>query len=100
MPVPPPVTNATVPPSRPSMAPLDTGRPRCVPSPAGRLQAAGRRSGNHGLSRRDDEARERGAARRGAGREREPLPRLRALDFVTTEWNGERVVCARDYEDL
>ncbi|MHB8732217.1 MAG: AmmeMemoRadiSam system protein B [bacterium] len=52
------------------------------------------------MSRRDDEARERGAARRGAGREREPLPRLRALDFVTTEWNGERVVCARDYEDL
>jgi AmmeMemoRadiSam system protein B len=29
-----------------------------------------------------------------------PLPRLRPLDFVTAEWNGERVVCARDYEGL
>jgi MEMO1 family protein len=28
------------------------------------------------------------------------LPRLRPLDFVTAEWKGERVVCARDYEGL
>jgi MEMO1 family protein len=28
------------------------------------------------------------------------LPRLRPLDFVTAEWNGERVVCGRDYEGL
>lgn len=29
-----------------------------------------------------------------------PLPRLRPLDFVSVEWNGERVVCARDHEGL
>lgn len=31
---------------------------------------------------------------------RKPLPKLRSLDFVTAEWDGERVVCARDYEGL
>jgi predicted class III extradiol MEMO1 family dioxygenase len=31
---------------------------------------------------------------------RTPLPRLRPLDLVTADWNGERVVCARDYEGL
>ncbi len=29
-----------------------------------------------------------------------PVPRLRPLDLVTTEWNGQQVVCARDYEGL
>lgn len=29
-----------------------------------------------------------------------PLPRLRALDLVAAEWDGRRVVCARDYEGL
>jgi MEMO1 family protein len=29
-----------------------------------------------------------------------PLPRLRPLDLVAAQWNGERVVCARDYEGL
>ena len=29
-----------------------------------------------------------------------PLPRLRPLDLVTAEWNGERVACVRDYEGL
>ena len=28
------------------------------------------------------------------------LPRLRPLDFVTAEWDGERVACARDHEGL
>jgi AmmeMemoRadiSam system protein B len=28
------------------------------------------------------------------------LPRLRPLDFVPAEWDGERVVCARDHEGL
>src|SRR5215469_9599129 len=28
------------------------------------------------------------------------LPRLRPLDFVTVDWDGERVVCARDHEGL
>ena len=28
------------------------------------------------------------------------MPRLRPLDFVTAELNGERVACARDYEGL
>lgn len=28
------------------------------------------------------------------------LPRLRPLDLVAAEWQGERVVCARDYERL
>jgi MEMO1 family protein len=31
---------------------------------------------------------------------RVPLPRLRPLDLVTVDWNGERVVCARDNEGL
>jgi AmmeMemoRadiSam system protein B len=29
-----------------------------------------------------------------------PVPRLRPLDLVATEWNGRRVVYARDYEGL
>jgi AmmeMemoRadiSam system protein B len=29
-----------------------------------------------------------------------PVPRLRPLDLVATEWNGQQVVCARDYEGL
>ncbi|HLW48663.1 MAG TPA: AmmeMemoRadiSam system protein B [bacterium] len=29
-----------------------------------------------------------------------PFPRLRPLDLIAAEWNGERVVCARDYEGL
>jgi MEMO1 family protein len=29
-----------------------------------------------------------------------PIPRLRPLDLVAAEWNGQRVVCARDYEGL
>ena len=37
---------------------------------------------------------------RPSGARRKPLPKLRALDFVTAEWDGERVVCARDYEGL
>src|SRR5579864_6089166 len=52
------------------------------------------------MSRRDNTARGKGAVSGGTGAERAPLPGLRALDFITTEWNGERVVCARDYEDL
>jgi AmmeMemoRadiSam system protein B len=28
------------------------------------------------------------------------LPKLRPLDFIAVEWQGERVVCARDYEGL
>ena len=52
------------------------------------------------MTRRDETSHGKGAARGGTGGERRPLPRLRALDFIRTEWNGERVVCARDYEDL
>src|SRR5579875_3165599 len=29
-----------------------------------------------------------------------PIPKLRPLDLVETEWNGQQVVCARDYEGL
>lgn len=34
------------------------------------------------------------------GARRKPLPKLRPLDFVSADWDGERVVCARDYEGL
>lgn len=40
------------------------------------------------------------APRGGTGPAGRPLPRLRPLDFVTAERNGERVVCGRDYEGL
>ncbi|HEV2280978.1 MAG TPA: AmmeMemoRadiSam system protein B [bacterium] len=52
------------------------------------------------MSRRDGGSRGKGAGRGGTGGTARPLPRLRALDLVTTEWNGERVVYVRDYEDL
>ncbi len=29
-----------------------------------------------------------------------PVPRLRPLDLIATQWNGRQVVCARDYEGL
>lgn len=29
-----------------------------------------------------------------------PVPRLRPLDLIATEWDGQQVVCARDYEGL
>ncbi len=29
-----------------------------------------------------------------------PVPRLRPLELIATEWNGQQVVCARDYEGL
>jgi MEMO1 family protein len=47
-----------------------------------------------------DPAGKRGPAHDEVARAADPLPRLRPLDLVTAEWNGERVVCARDYEGL
>jgi len=29
-----------------------------------------------------------------------PVPRLRSLDFIATEWRGQRVICVRDHEGL
>jgi MEMO1 family protein len=66
-----------------------------------RAKPPGQDTGRLTDARSDAEAQASGRAGAGDGiAKTRPLPPLRPLDLVTAEWNGERVVCARDYEGL